>query len=223
MYIYKHPNFVIPKEFQDWLVWAWDWQHNWTTVTDISWNWNNWTQTDVVFSRKNNAHQMSFNGSSSKVNFPNLNWFNWNPTYSFVSFFWWVTDSSSIWWFINVWWYWTNSQSNAFRLSWNWWLQNYWWYNDLNTSNINVCDWKWHLVIAQFDWNERSIWVDWTKYGSDNPTWHNVTQDWENTIWKTHGSEYFPWQIWLSLIYNKALTSQQISKMYEYFRQWYYN
>ena len=76
-YIYPQPNFIIPQEFQDWLVWAWNGTHNWTNVIDISGNWNNgaanWW---VVLWRKNNAWY--WNSSNTNV-------YNWLIDYHGIS------------------------------------------------------------------------------------------------------------------------------------------
>jgi len=222
-YIYKHPNFIIPKEFQDWLVWAWDWQHNWTTVTDISWNWNNWTQANVVFSRKNNAHQMSFNGSSSKI------WISWHPLNIInLTVSTWVYINSTSWIYQIMWEQnYGGTPYRANRITISYWKFTYGYTDNWNTAvqSSRILTWLHHLVITRAN-KQCNLYIDWKL----DTTWtfvdtYSDTQTfeiWDNYNWWSN-TWYFNWKILSPLIYNKVLTPQQISKMYEYFRQWYYN
>jgi len=227
MYIYKQPSFYIPKEFQDWLVAAYNGKHNWDTVIDISWNWNNWTQNWwVVFSRKNNAHQMSFDGSDDYIA---CNQYDISTDRTFI-FFWtmtWDTSNNHIWMWCNTAPYeMLEVRDGKYQIQydlndWNWTHYIDTW---VTTANKMVMYWltynsnlKEYLVYL--DWYLAWTWTN-VSYSSTNKNlwvWNGINDDW------TTNSEYWEWIIWLALHYNKVLTPQQISKMYEYFRQWYYN
>ncbi len=224
MYIYKHPNFFIPKEFQDWLIAAYNWKHNWNKVIDISWNWNHGTANGgVVMGRRNNTHYMKFDGNDDYVQIGNI------PTYEQFSIY--IIAKTNF----------NNQHRSLFchQLSSNLWADviNFYFYDD-NTLNFwyRDPDWTtWHKIAYTPIYYKLAHyvavkWYNWYDYIYEN--WqekissitNNILNNTDiNKIWMEWDDARFNWIIWLVLFYNKALSPQQIQKMYDFFRQWYYD
>lgn len=119
--------------------------------------------------------------------------------------------------------YGTNNQVNAFRTNnstvgqdncANGGLQNYWWANDLSVCQIGVAD-NLHLASATFDGTTRRIFLNNKQIGSDSPgSSHNVPSTANFRIGSTNNGEYFTGTINYVLIYNRALTLNEISWLY---------
>ena len=224
MYIYDLPEFKIPKEFQDWLVWAWNWQQasDWSVV-DLSGNWHNWTPNWwVVFSRKNNTHFMQFDGSDDHVSFPT--WIvDLDNTFSIFSIFssndvtkyqgvvmfewerdtWLRVDSSHI----TAQFY--NGGTDAYLYS-----------PTIENNKIYTATY----VRDKSKWMKLYVWTN--LVDSNTATWNASSNQRTNAIWwkdEWDNGNHFDWHIHLVLVYNKALSPTQIQKMYEYFRQWYHD
>jgi len=225
-YIYKHPNFVIPKEFQDWLVWAWNWQHNWDTVIDISWKWNNWTQNWwVTFIRKNNTNQMLLDWSDDYVD--KWNFWSWNWNFSIVTLFynkWWtnkfVLDNRND----NEYWQWyyyqfdSNSETTLNVKYQDWSSSENWISIDLWDSILNT---NVFLSFTHKEWWNDYLYKNWVSIKSVSATTRESSDSTTLSIWSRYSLDwwYFEWNINLILLYNKTLIPEQINKMYEYYRQ----
>jgi len=244
VYIYDLPEFKIPKEFQDWLVWAWNWQQasDWSVV-DLSGNWHNWTPNWwVILWRKNNAHFMQFDGNNDTL-------------HSVISSDFVITwDIWLIWVFkifnnsssdddqmmiLSLWKEWENIDTNiVFECNYDYvnnkklrLFHEYWSWNDQWNYNIwpELEVWKTYFVGVSRDTNKKEYyyfinWYTWTVSYDYNP--ESGVSEYQAAIWCSiadPGWAYFNWQIWLAMVYNKALSPTQIQKMYEYFRQWYYD
>jgi hypothetical protein len=116
----------------------------------------------------------------------------------------------------------STNQSNALRTL-NTGLghfHHYWWANDLSLSNNNagLALNTWFFVLAQFDGTTRSIWVNGVQRASDTPTGHNVAST-TIQISKTFGTEYQEGHVANAFIYNRALTSNEISQNFNALRR----
>ena len=112
-------------------------------------------------------------------------------------------------------------QANALRLaadvcSGSWGLINYWWGPDLKYCPPAGTNWStnWHHVVAQFDGTTRSIYLDGGLVASDSPTGHSVPNASNFRIGSTNGGEYFNGSLDEIGIWNRALSAQEISNLY---------
>ena len=228
VYIYDLPEFKIPKEFQDWLVWAWNWQQasDWSVV-DLSGNWHNWTPNWwVILWRKNNAHFMQFDGSNGT--YINLNtYIDWN-----VYTIWWyykINSSDNYWVLLSQ--GTTTNSTNKFNMETNWWnkisfvVHNTDWNGDSVDVDWPWNDWKWHFIIWTFDWSTVKLYVDWSLVWTTVFSWTPV--DTSDTLrisaYSNNDAYNINWDVWIIFTYNKILSGNKIQKMYEYFRQWYHD
>ena len=105
--------------------------------------------------------------------------------------------------------YGTTNQVNAFRLT-SSGLKNYWWGNDL-VSTTTITTGLWYNAVATFDGTTRSIWVNGILISSDTPTGHNVPNANNLTIGVTNTSEYFDGSIGEVQIFDRGLSSDEIT------------
>jgi hypothetical protein len=108
---------------------------------------------------------------------------------------------------------------NAFRLEGspdNPMIVNYWWANDLTLNVPFPIENSWHYVVATWDGTVRSIYLDGVLLGSDRPTPPSVVVS-NFAIGRTFpgNHEYFEGFIDEVVIWNKALTKDQINLIYE--------
>ena len=108
--------------------------------------------------------------------------------------------------------YGTTNQVNSFRLSATG-LVNSWQGNDLSVTT-SLSTGTWYNAVATFNGITREIWVNSVSVGSDTPTSHNVTTTSNLTIGRTNNSEYFDGSIGEVQIFNRALTSTEITQNY---------
>ena len=102
----------------------------------------------------------------------------------------------------------TKGGSYAFR--------HYWWANDLDPISNQVSLNNWLFIVAKFDGTTRSVWVNGILAGQDTPTGHNVLNS-DIQVSKTYGNEYQKGKIRAALIYDRALSEQEIIDSYNYF------
>lgn len=111
--------------------------------------------------------------------------------------------------------YGVDNQVNALRLD-NDNLLNYWWADDLNVA-AGLSNDTWYCVAATYNSgsNTRSIYLNGTLVGSDNPIGTHAVPNADNlTIGVTNTSEYFDGLIQNVNIYNVCLTPSQILQNY---------
>jgi len=126
---------------------------------------------------------------------------NWGPNYGFIS----------------VGGYGSRHRSNALRTKGGTYsLHHYWWSNDLSATTNSINTSEWIYIVAMFDGTTRSIWVNGNLINSDRPSNHNVTSS-AIQISKTSGSEYQRGKIKAAMIYNRALTADEIQTNYNSF------
>ena len=92
-------------------------------------------------------------------------------------------------------------------------LVHYWWGNDINVNSNQASLNNWLYIVAKFDGTTRSVWVNGVLAGQDTPSGHNVNSSLIQ-ISKTYGSEYQRGKIKVAMIYNRALSSNELSQNY---------
>lgn len=195
-----------------------DWDPN-----DTSWNWNNWTATDVTWVAADKWYVKecgNFNGSSSDINWPQV--FDWVWDFSFVSWF----RTSHTWDHQNIFaerkdsdWNQPNmlcftriNSNNKFNFE----IRNDSWDDYSLASDTEYTDWKWHLWVGYRKWSDIYINIDnWAEIKSMSATSDDVCDD-NNLfdIWASRDEEVFDWDIWLVRVYNRVLTPQEIKNLY---------
>ena len=111
--------------------------------------------------------------------------------------------------------YGSGNSVNAFRTGGtNSWL-NYWWGNDLaGTSSLSPTT-QWVNAVAQWDGTTRSIWIDSIQIASDSSTGLNIPDNFLQVgATNSGGSESLDGNIGQVLIYNRALSPEEIQKNY---------
>jgi hypothetical protein len=111
----------------------------------------------------------------------------------------------------------SGNEANAFRTSGTNGYLNYWWANDLFASSALSPETQWFNAVAIFDGTTRSIWINGVQYGSDTPEGHDVTSS-ALQVAKTVSGEYLQGNIGQALIYDRALTSEEINYNYNLIR-----
>ncbi|MBN2511300.1 MAG: immunoglobulin domain-containing protein [Sedimentisphaerales bacterium] len=116
--------------------------------------------------------------------------------------------------------YGNNNQCNALNLNADpYWVRNYWWDVDFHASRgINLVDENWHQVIAAYDGDIRTIYIDGLRAGSDNPIPHNVQSSVNFLIGKTNtlnvNGEFYRGAMDEVRVYNYALDPIDVAKSY---------
>jgi hypothetical protein len=108
--------------------------------------------------------------------------------------------------------YGTTNAVNALRLS-SSGIMNYWWNNDLSASYSFTTN-NWYNAVATFNGTTRSIWVDGSLISSDTPVGHNVPNSTNLTVGVTNTTEYFAGNMGEVQIFNRALSSTEITQNY---------
>jgi hypothetical protein len=102
---------------------------------------------------------------------------------------------------------------NAFRTNGTLSIENYWWGDDFAQGFSIPSAGDWINVVAQWDGTTRTLWVNGTSIGSKASSGLNVS-DTALGIGVTNNSEYLNGNIGQALIYNRALTSDEINAIY---------
>lgn len=207
---------------------VWEWLLDGNTL-DTSWNWNNWTTTNVTYIKTDRGYQSqagSFNGSNSRVT-AGINWItNWDKTVSiWVK---WTNDSGTantqhafnVWanrnnvsnWTINFSyshgnsdfqraWAVSNTSNNYFPIKYN--TQLFWWI--------------WYHLIYTQSWNTARCYLNWILENTVTLSWiidsPSQTIIWSWRSWASYLS-YFNWQIQWVRIYNRAISQDEIQLLY---------
>ncbi|MBN2063704.1 MAG: immunoglobulin domain-containing protein [Sedimentisphaerales bacterium] len=98
-------------------------------------------------------------------------------------------------------------------------VNNYWWDNDLTASRgYNLDDNQWHQVVATYDGDIKTIYIDGVYAGSNNPLPHNVQSSVNFYIGKANTTsatgEFFNGAIDEVAVYNYALTELDVAYSY---------
>ncbi|EKE29229.1 MAG: hypothetical protein ACD_2C00205G0002 [uncultured bacterium (gcode 4)] len=203
-----------------WLIWHLDMETlTWWKLKDMSWNWNDWT--------------LNWTSSSGwKVWLSR--YFNWSGDYAYIpvnsvlrttkTAMTWIKSSASS----------QNWGVISFNDYLNWWE----WYiwqagTSLKLSYINASDaWEsiaytwaistswWYNVTMRRTWlHTTEIFLNWNPVATTNNFYQSPTGYWSRpiTIWNLYWSSmttYFKWYVDEILLYDRALTNQEISDYY---------
>ena len=212
------PTNLLPSpntKVRDWLVWEWNLDNN---ALDTSWNWNDWTPTNVTYNPVWGWGVGSFNGSSSYIDLPN--WILWWNTvsisvwakYSSVSngYDWKIVDlRNSDWHSVLIR---ANVKNNVDKFG---FYTNFW--TDVQSSSTPLDNEYHHFVLIVKNW-DISFYNNNELVDSQSWTW---TDSWNNEDWKIWQerndwvNRHFWWQIWLTRIYNRALSQQEINQLHQ--------
>jgi len=191
---------------------------SWWTYYDQTGNGNDGTATDVTDSTVGLANVMSFNGSSSYVDtsfiFPN-----WTTT----------NFSISMWFKTSVSWAeqelinnygWLDS-ANHFELvtgttdNLSFWLDDWISYNSTQVDASDYLDGNYHNITITRDRINKKIYADNTLLISESYSWDvDLSERAIDIARRNDGLRYFDWQIWLTRIYNRALSATEIQQLY---------
>ena len=107
------------------------------------------------------------------------------------------------------------NQTNQFRTTSTNAFVNYWYGNDYAvTTSLNPTT-QWFNIVAQFDGTNRSIWLNGSQVGTQTASGLNVSSSLLQVgATNVGGSEPLQGKIGQALIYNRALTSTEISQNY---------
>lgn len=184
-----------------------DWNNNWTTWYDSSWNSNNWTGTAIAMSRINQSNVMGFNGSSSKIDLWDLySYFINNVSVSIKV----KISNSCIYATFWYWYMWYNASTNNIYAE-------YWWWSDISVSHIKDITNK----IVTITWTRSSTWtgwrlyIDWNFVATNNNTTNMANRD---TYWlwyyRASINQFLSWNIIECKVWNEVLTDEQIQQDY---------
>jgi hypothetical protein len=109
----------------------------------------------------------------------------------------------------------TENAVNAFRMNGTNVLENYWWGNDYGVGISLSPTTQWFNCVAQWDGTNRSLWLNGVQVGTESTTGLNVTNSLLQigATWSAN-NEYLQGKIGQALIYNRALTSEEILQNY---------
>ena len=93
-------------------------------------------------------------------------------------------------------------------------FRHYWWGNDLDQATGDISG-DWHHVIAQFDGNTRSLWMDGEMINSDQPAGHNAQIADVNIGVTNNRSEFWDGRLDEMRLYNRALDEEEIQQNYK--------
>jgi len=213
--MYIQNNTAIPR---DWLVAEYLLDGS---AVDTAWS-NDWTATNVTFlpAERGYVEEVgSFNGSSSNVFvWPITLWTNF--TLNFLVKY---TDSSTLMMLFNE-----KSGQDLARIYLNndWDVQMYFWQNTSNRisssfTNPSIHDWEYHFLTINIDIvaMTTTVYLDWV---SQTITYSNSWSAWSIVLnwfylWADvdNTRRFFNWKIWLTRIYNRALSEQEINQQYQ--------
>ena len=99
-------------------------------------------------------------------------------------------------------------------------FRNYWWSNDLdaggyNSANIELN--KWFMATVTFDGTTRRIYGNNIPLSQDTPVGHNMTNT-NLLVARANGTEYLEGDIAVALVYNRGLSSSEITELFNYYR-----
>lgn len=210
------------------------WQYNWWkalyhldwNANDSSWNWYNWTATNVTWIwGKIWSWSGNFTGWTSVIsiwwniaswftaitisgwfNVPNNTWWSWKEK-TMISHRW-TVDSFACWMNLNATW------QLFFRINWS---------NDVSISWLFNANTRYNYLCTWVSWWKMKIYLNWKMVAQS--AW-NVTYtipNWTAYMWRQ-------WDWWFNapekldeiIIDNKAWTETEIKKYYTY-SKWYFN
>ncbi len=226
-YIYPNPKYT-PYSLPSPTLFI-NWNRDWDKFFDISWNWNDWTQSGWVTDwRIWQVKWMWFDGSNDYINVPINYDFTQKNEVTFIS---WVRIlwTQDYWWVISSYTEWDNSKSFGSISAWhdsNWYKiwGNYIYWSDTLTWiwwAIYVDPNKYYFVVVTFKEWEQKIYIDWVLYNTTTNTWlkfDRIQQYWVN-IWSYNWQKFLNIDVINPRIFSQALTPKQIEELY-YAEKW---
>lgn len=201
---------------------VWERLLNWD-AKDTSWNWNNWTTTDITWVNAVRGYQSevaSFNGSTSVIEVTGT----WN-LYDWISklyvWFWWkpedvsnfqalliqrIHDWDNQW---NVFFTWTDIRFQVFDNNQN---------KDKHEKPVSLSIWTYYYIECIMDWTSHTIKVnkDTTNFTGNNSTIATVSNA-DLFIWSNWPSnQHMKWDMqWLKTYTTKVLTESDRQALYQ--------
>ena len=214
-------------------VWSWSavtvWLYrlNWN-ADDSSWNWTNWTASNITRSSGVLSSAGDFNGSTSNItNLWSPNLWTWSYTYSFfMKTPWktWIDDSNFILDYVVV-----NGNVNRFSIrvypadySWSLIAFARWasWQNVYRITNFVFNDDKWHHVVVTINisWVAINLYVDWVldQWSQTGVTLSAIDTTWLR-VWSDYAASWwFDWLLDELIIENRIWTATEVQRYYTY-------
>lgn len=186
----------------------------WWTYYDQTWNWYNWTATDVSDSKVWQANVMSFNGSSSYIDTNYILWWNISTINLFYKH---ITDWDNTFilsqWYKNVddgrMWLEIKDDNTLFLFQNN--------NGVIQISSHPLTVWETYMIsIVRHSQDLWELYVNWISQWTD--TWWKALTN-ESVLLMKLDTNYRDWHIWLVRIYNRALSDKEIQQLY-YSQKW---
>lgn len=202
------PNYSL-RNLEEWKVLEVSRSASSWTYYDQTGNWNNWTPTSVTDSTNGLYNVMSFNGSNSWIQTPDL--ISWTTSFSISS----MIKFNSVSWIEPItanWASWTNQH----LLRNNWWVLQF--FLETNIASYQpswwtLVAWKTYNIIATYDWGVIKAYIDWEEVISLAAS--GVVKNWTALDWfGRYNTTYLDWQIISPTIYNRALSEPEIQQLY---------
>jgi len=200
----------------------WYYKLNWNS-TDSSWNWLNWTDTNISYVAGKFWDCASFNWTNSSISIANTIALQllWNYTY-----WWWFNHSNitSTQRIINkdravdfTGWYTLTLNTNwtyNYYIGHIWWWAERWWFTWVVAKPI----WEWHHFIVRYDWANIKLFIDAIEVYSKAVT-TNLSADVNAPLifwayWSTPTWQWLYWKIDEVIIEDRAWTAEEILNYY---------
>lgn len=189
-------------------------QLNWNT-NDSSWNWNNWTASNITWNSWWDWWCAYFNWNSY-ISVPSL----WTKSNITISFRMNSTENITEWWdFIiiegSVW-----GSNNAItlytgtkRLALQTWIT---WHRVDQYSTVNICDWTWHYITVTATWSTAIWYIDWVKNITNTNSYYTLPpltsiRMWMHLWWSANK---YTWYIDNMIIESRLRNSEEVSDYY---------
>jgi hypothetical protein len=187
-----------------------------STWYDLSGNDNHGTLTNGPTFSSADGGSIVFDGSNDFIDFASrTNIPTGNPAYTLC--FWYspanVTGGHALVGWGN---YGSNLDANAFRTIGNA-LINYWWANDLTSSALGMSANGWYFGVARYIvGGARTIYMNDVSRGTDTPSTsgRNITTTNNFYVARTNSTEYMNGKISMALCYNRALSLEEMTNIF---------
>ena len=207
------------KQLSNWLVLYLPGIYNSTTYYDLSWNWYNWTWSNITNTRTLQNNVMGFNGSSGNIIVSDAAWLrlqtltisawvkqNWTSTSDSV-----IIRKDTVWtrhlWDIYI-------APNWNNIAWR--VYNWTFYT---STSYTLTTSAWTHVAMTISWSGWTLkfYINWTQVWSNLTVWAFSAPTSEIAIWSFVPSvetlKYFNWNMSNVRLYNRVLTSTEINQI----------
>lgn len=215
-------------------LWSWSWTTKWLyhlnwNANDSSWNWNNWTATNVSWvGGRLWSGSASFNGSNSIIRIPDSNTLEW---FSQLTISCWIKPNNNtitqalIVKSNNAEWV---PSTDPFQL-WGLFIASAWVFFPISTwvawsrktlYTGTYTTWEWNYITATYDWVTMKIYINWVVEPVTTSTTITIWSNAENVrIWALNqfaSLQFYDWLIDEVIVENRAWTANEIKKHYTY-------